>query len=1060
MKNRIRWPGILTVLAGGVASLTVCPSCVQDRSQFALRPIVNTGKRDAPNNLYEEVVGAVTDTDAHIIASLKEGTVALNGGTRLYVPASCDAGADVHIVGRALDSASVEFTRALRVEPIPGVPLRFRHLTVASNGEVDPVDIEFVDPLHRALLSGELPKIRRRFAEAVALNTDVYAMLTKGRVFAEHRSRETEPTSASMCVMSVAETHANDGAVVGMSEPVTSINSLLDRLTISVNMAKLRPGTAFLFNDYDQPAHAGRTRVVVGPESSVAIPFAELNPSTGLVDATIDLTLNTLDSAIYTAGQRFELGSGSHLIATGLSFHKDAGGWTFASARGYAELTLKTGSMALEGSSLELSRGSTVSLYDFSLSSQRCGPLVLGGSGKVTLNIDSGLLHFNTLPSQNDKPNMLVVGPASKVVVEGDIELVSQDDHATWRVKNGKARLDVNVEEGLFDMGTAGLAHCGTGTHLLASAVDFDTTRARNCTGKIDLVDIQNIRATVTGSQLASTVNVNRESFLLLGDRSTLVITNAIIGGESSTIVGTLSGTLKAVGGTLKIGSSTIIVAERGSNVEASGLILDSRSHGFLSGRLASVSLATQSTNITVGSFIRGLALAPDSTAIISPMEIDAADGRIHGLLSVNAKAEGGGSLAVGPGATLLPIGVGTHLYATGLTVDSNASAPVRGVIQGASVATSGGQIDLAALSGGGGSGFVGVSGTVSLSNVQFPSNEDGATGMAVLGGDSAQDTMTFSGGTWSLGAASLQLLAGRVRGPLEWSRNNGRTSFTFHPTIVESELATEVASTARRIGSWNGDTPEPEKVPCVLATGTLSVSGAHARFKIRCEATELSGQFVAPFVDRLNSRMTVECVDAMNLDIGLSGQIYIPCDGDDEEDGRKAYPESLSVAMAVSPGWRLTGGLLYDRLAGTQSMTLADSTGAPTRVSISNKSDVRLVDGRGMVDVCGCARVTIHWHKGYTWQFALSGFRGTFVDGRLRIGADLLKSENLTVKKDAPSDFGLRWNGSPCVEDLDVLVKVLGYGSVSEAINGIIDQKVLPAVRAKLSEIDFVLKK
>jgi hypothetical protein len=123
-------------------------------------------------------------------------------------------------------------------------------------------------------------------------------------------------------------------------------------VTGRINEATLRQGSVFLLNDYDRPDATRRTRLVVGPNSSAAVPFARIVPSEGSVEARIDLALSTLNSSIVTQDRRFDLASGSQLIARGVEFQRTRDVWSFETppGSGYAELGIKAGEFAIEGS--------------------------------------------------------------------------------------------------------------------------------------------------------------------------------------------------------------------------------------------------------------------------------------------------------------------------------------------------------------------------------------------------------------------------------------------------------------------------------------------------------------------------------------------------------------------------------------------------------------------------------------------------------------------------------------------------------------------------------------
>jgi hypothetical protein len=1081
-----------------LAQLAFVAGCIQSRQRFVVPGFVNHA---APTNVYEEVLGALDDADAYLKVEFKAGDFALDERARLHIAEGTEAGVWVNVDAGAVSSARVEFTQRVGLEAAAGVPMSFRELSVAANGEVDPIDLKFDSLMHRLVLSGELPKIRQLIAERVRLSTDLRALFVEGKVFAPAnppaQGSTDESVAAHQSTLSHVmgederrEMHAAAGGVEApvfcITEPVseslaaiestqseqsspTELKDLVVAVTARINQANLRQGSVFLLNDYDNAAATRRTRLVVGPNSSAAVPFARIVPGESSVDARIDLALSTLNSSIVTQERRFDFDSGSQLIARGLKFERTRNGWSFETppGSGYAELAIRAGEFAIEGSNLQLGSGSSIVLYSLDLSGSSAGALEFSGSGRITLKIDSGSLHFNTLPGGLERAYLALDG-GSQLVAEGILKPVQWGTDAAWRIQDGQARIDLNANEGVFDLGPAGVVLCGQGTQMASAVIDFDTTKDRNFSGSLDLLRVKDIRATLKDKAFPSELRLDAESMLLLGDGSSMVLTDAVLASSDSGLQGRLSGSLKAIGGTLKYGASTFVLADQGTRADFNNMLLDTRAKRFVSGTLEQLSCVVESTQITLGKYVKGLSLARGSKAILSPLVIDGESGRVTGALLIDAQATDGGTLAVGPGKTEFPFKAGTYFKATGLTIDSDEAAPVRGTIQAAAFTTEGGQIDLAALSdNSGGSGFTGVGGSVALGDVSFPPTEEGARGRAHFGVEDRNENVKFSGGTWDVGAAIFRLRQGSLRGPLSWEQNAGVVTFVFRPSSIEAEVAAKVAPITQTIGG------DPKDVPCVLSTGKLSLSGAGTRFRFASESNSVEGAFSSPYIRHVEGVMSIECLDPVNLDATLAGSIYIPCDGGAEEGGAKTYGQTLAVGITISGGWRFAGSVAYSSDSAGTAMSLAETTSDGIGVSLLNKRldgndkepHVTLVDGRQMntVDMVVyeedyCDRVTVRWHKGFSWKAKLANARLELAGERMALSADLSIPDKLAVKKHAPSDAGLSWDGSPRVEAGDILLKIFDFGSVSEEINTVIDSKVLPAIKSKVSKIEFDL--
>jgi hypothetical protein len=1027
----------------------------------------------------------------------------LADGARLDLVQGTHAGIWVTIDGGTIVSARVEFTRPVRFQANPNATMLFRQLRVGPNGEVDPIDLDFDYPLPRLLLSRELPKIRELISQRIRISTDLSAMFVEGKVFAPqepgqdhslaipNQLRATTPARilvadvSSRLPLAAGESELRAAAFSAAANRARSpLAEKILSVTGRINSAGLRQGAVLLLHEYDRPDAVRRTRVVIGPDSVASIPYAYIQPSLGTLQATIELALTTLDSSIFTQDRRFEFGSGSRLIARAMSFERTPSSWAFTNApgSGYAELALKGGDFGLEGSQLTLaSTGSSIVLYSLDLSGASGKPLEFKGSGRIALKIDSGSLHFNTLPGGIGRSYLALSG-GSQIIAEGALSPVQSGREGAWSVRDAEAQINLGVEDGVFDLGPAGVVLCGSGTHLESLTIKMDTRHDRDFYGTMDLVRIENIRASLRGKPLASSLHLDPESFLLLGDNSTLTLSGAQLTLAPFRIQGSLSGTLTAVGGKLKYGSSLIALAEKGSSIDFKEMLLDTAGKRFLSGTLDRISCVVESTRLNLGSYIRDLSLAAGSKATISPLLIDDKTGHVHGSLNLLAEASGGGTLAVGPGSTVFPIKSGSLFKASDLTLDSDDSAPVHGTIQSAIFSTEGGQIDLAALrsrsdrtgfigvsdsdslSRSGGTGFIGVSGSVSLSDVSLPQSSSGSKGRAFFGNETASQNVTFTGGRFDLGPADLWLRTGKVRGALTWATDKSTaTTFRFAPSHFTAEISTQINPLVKTIGT------NAQAVPCVLSTGKLSISGGMARWNVGLDAGVLEGRLQPPFVQSVNGLISLECLDSISLDGNLNGNIYIPCDGDAEEGGAKVYPQSLAVKVNLKPGWRLVGSLSYAQ-GTTPSINLAEASGNPIALSVVNRSQngtrplVQLVDGRKMVDVLGCARVTVSWHANSTWEILLKGVGAKLAENKLTISATLDAPSGLTVNKHDPSPSGLSWNGSDGVEDLDDFLEFLdgmfgvGPGSITEVINKIIAQKIFPAIQEKISSYELTI--
>ncbi len=1045
----------------------VSSSCISRRSDFMIPPIRDSSAHRSPSNLYEEVVLSIHDAEAYLVAGLREGTIELEGGAKLLIDKPIQAGITLKIHSGTVSSASVEFSRRLVIRPDPKLRLwlSFRHLQVAENGEVDPTDLRFEGIPDRLMFSSQLGKIRQLFAQRVRLNMDVLQLMAEGKVFASNDASTSDTVGSlpnfkmtrTLFAKAFKRTLVADTARSGTYEVSSSKQSLGDfvtNVTIRVSQASLRPGSVFLFTDYDKPAFLGRTRVVVGQDSTFAIPFASLNPITKTVSATIDLGITTLESAIFTADQRFEFASGSKLIATHLRFERSPTGWSFGSSNGYAQLAFKAGMAQLEGSSLEIGPRSIAAVYAFSMAATNNSQLALGGAGKLALKIDSGSFHFNTLPNARQKRNQITLGPGSEAVVEGELLLVNDGGRPAWRVRNGQARLDLNVKDGLFDLGSGGVVLAGMGSKVRAGKVNFDTSEVRNISGRLDLIQMSNVKGRIPGQLLQSRLNLDPDSFILLGDGSEIALRDCELVRGKPDIKGRMSADLKAVGGVLKIKSSSFDLSETGNRVVASDAELDTSSRNIVSGHIESLACVLDAAHLDFGK-AGDVTLAGNSSATFSDVQVNKESGRFTGNLRVSAKAIAG-SYGFGPGDSRFPIQADSMIEAPGLHVDTSEANAIHGLLTRSVVRTRAAILDLSSPSHKGTEGIslVRLDGKAEFTDVLIPAFGNKAHGAVVL-------DVSFAGGHWDFGAAFIGLQEGQLRSSIDWWQDGGITKYHMKRPELGAKLRAFVNAKKITLSELPGNVTG---VPHELE---MDMDGGIEHLNITFSGNEVMGQLAQPFVEKASGRLSFALLSPILFDFSVRGVISIPCDGDAGPGGAKSYVTELKCRLSAGKDNEFAGNFAFDSSAQhAASLALSEVGQGAIHAELLNLAekqttlaDVRSWEGDDLLDP-GCARVTFRWHPAHKILLQMHSPALELSSGCISITGVLVPVAPLEIKKHSPSKDGLSWDGSDAVEDLDILSKIIkGTGlsaEMNKAMNGLLFEKMNESLSKSCFNLPF----
>jgi hypothetical protein len=733
-----------------LATVLLCASGGCAERIYRLEPI--TPLPPPPANIYDEVTGAVDGGEVYVIVHFNPGSVPLSddGKLRMYVEPGTNGGLKILAANRSLREATLELTHPIVFAYNRLFPIQFRRARVDASGQITPLDLEFTSGLDQIVLGGFLPELLRRVQNAIVVETSLYKLL-HGNVLCRQdtlvndqfaRSPE-EPESLMLAatkraggpLMLMTADAATGPTTLSVQPQREKLVDIIGYCEMRVSRIGLIEGKAFQFADYGANVRScDLSHVVIAGGSTVDIPYARVEPGAARTSATINMDVVCLNSTLRVDGHALRLSTGTRLFARGMELRSDPSGWNFSTAGGYLELLLGNTQFTMENADLAAEAGSSLVINDLKLSGTAKGGLQLSGCGLLDLALGGGYFRFN----RDD----YLLDAGGRLTAEADLAYKS----GAWAVAGTISDLDLPIRHGNFTFNDDSKVAVGSGSHIRANNVHFNSGRTWNVTGTISLIEL----AAIEGQ-----IRFLRDSYVAIAP-SKLTLAGLTITEQQgkARLQGSLATEINVGGGRLDLKNGSVFSLADGTKMRATSINVDTSADNLFSGAIDEITVRTAGGELVVGKTSM-LAVSGGSNVSLTGFTVPSNGTAFKGLIGLKVGCPSG-TFDLGNGNILL-VGEGTEVAAAALVLDNTTDKKIFGLIDRASLVSTGGRFRP-----NGNSALETARGSVIAEPLVIPREGDDVTGRAAL-------DITFQGGRFDQGSFSGKLMDGQLLGSVLW---------------------------------------------------------------------------------------------------------------------------------------------------------------------------------------------------------------------------------------------------------------------------------------------------